>query len=83
MLILAELRIAQDFILGYSQPSPRDWFVLATSTQDYVLGYSQPSLRDCCVLTPTRNSRAGLRLWLKAFEKNGRYAGASLGHPSR
>ena len=37
--------------MGYSQPSLRDWFILADSTQDCVLGYSQPSLRDWFVLT--------------------------------
>jgi hypothetical protein len=36
----------QDYILGYFQPSLRDWFVFSNPTQDYVLGYSQPSLRD-------------------------------------
>jgi hypothetical protein len=39
-------RRAQDYILGNSQPSLRDWSVLSNPTQDYVLGYSQPSLRD-------------------------------------
>jgi hypothetical protein len=47
----------QDYILGYSQPSLRDWFVFSNPTQHCVLGYSQPSLRDSTpnqqVLTPT------------------------------
>ncbi len=40
------LRDAQDYILGYSQPSLTGLFLAFTSTQDCVLGYSQPSLRD-------------------------------------
>ena len=37
---------AQDYILGYSQPSLAGLFLAFTFTQDCVLGYSQPSLRD-------------------------------------
>src|SRR5580692_3167057 len=37
----------QDFVLGYSQPSLRDWSrLLSLPSQDFVLGCSQPSLRD-------------------------------------
>jgi hypothetical protein len=37
---------AQDYILGYSQPSLAGLLLGLMSTQDYVLGYFQPSLRD-------------------------------------
>jgi len=36
----------QDCILGYIQPSLRDWFVLSILPRTNVLGYSQASLRD-------------------------------------
>jgi hypothetical protein len=37
---------AQDYVLGYSQPSLAGLVTAGMYTQDYVLGYSQPSLRD-------------------------------------
>jgi hypothetical protein len=44
--------LTQDYVLGYSQPSLRDWVMLSTHhTQDCVLGYSQSSLRDWVMLS--------------------------------
>jgi hypothetical protein len=37
---------AQDYVLGYFQPSLAGLFLALMSTQDCVLGYSQSSLRD-------------------------------------
>jgi hypothetical protein len=44
--ICVQEECTQDFILGHSQPSRRDWIVFFNPTQDFILGYFQPSLRD-------------------------------------
>jgi hypothetical protein len=46
---------AQDCILGYSQPSLRDWSVVSNLPRTDVLGYSQPS--------PSTSSGQALRDW--------------------
>src|SRR6202034_3863433 len=50
----------QDFVMGYSQPSLRDWLWLASLPRARVLGYSQPSLRDWFWLVSLQDSRPGL-----------------------
>jgi hypothetical protein len=57
------VRDAQDYILGYSQPSLPGLFLAGMETQDCVLGYSQPSPSTSSHGTPGQAGQA-LRDWV-------------------
>jgi hypothetical protein len=69
------LTLTQDYVLGYSQPSLRDCFVLPTHTQDCVLGYAQSSLRT---VHAANSPHPGLRPELLSVVPSGLFMQSAL-----